>query len=373
MSVNRAIGIMTSGGDCAGLNAVVRAVACAAHEMYGWKVYGILDGTSGLITRPLQYIELGGGAMDASCLRSGGTFLGTTSKGDPLQFPMPDGSYRDFSPEFAEGARMLGLDAVVVVGGDGSMRITSELCRRAGLGMVGIPKTIDNDVHGTDYAVGFATAVDVATEALDRLHSTAASHHRAMILEVMGRDAGYIAMTAGIAGGADIILVPELPYTLEEVSRKIRAVLDTGRSHVVIVVAEGVRREDGQSAIITYSGGEKRYGGIGHYLADRIAGMAGIETRPIVLGHLQRGGIPSARDRLIASAFGTAAVDLVAEGAWGRMVAWKNGTVTSVPLEDVTTGARLLAADDVLVCTAKALGIYTGGSAPLLKVSSAAL
>lgn len=362
MSGIRAIGIMTSGGDCAGLNAVVRAATCAASELYGWKVFGILDGTSGLISRPLRYVELDPGNMDAACLRAGGTFLGTTSKGDPLQFPMPDGSFRDFSPEFAEGARMLGLDAVIAVGGDGSMQIVSELCRRSGLGMVGIPKTIDNDVCGTNYAVGFATAADIATEALDRLQSTAASHHRAMILEVMGRDAGHIAMTAGIAGGADIILVPELPYTLDGVLQKMRAVIGAGRTYVLAVVAEGVRREDGESAVVTYSGGERRYGGIGHYLADRMAGMAGIETRFTVLGHLQRGGMPSARDRLVASAFGTAAVELVATGACGRMVAWRDGTVTSIPLEQVTIGARLLTVDGTLVRTARALGVYIGGS-----------
>ena len=214
MSEIRTVGVLTSGGDCAGLNAVIRAVTYHAVQGYGWKVIGIYDGTAGLFERPLRYRELTMQTFDGPLLREGGTFLGTTTKGDPLHYPMPDGSYRDLSPQFAEGVRELGIDALIVIGGDGSMRIVSRLCERAGVGMVGVPKTIDNDVHGTQWSVGFATALTVVTEALDRLQPTAASHHRVMILEVMGRDAGHIALNGGIAGGADIILVPELPYSI---------------------------------------------------------------------------------------------------------------------------------------------------------------
>lgn len=356
----KTIGVLTSGGDCAGLNAVIRAVTYAAIQKYGWKVYGILDGTMGLIKRPLQYRELTTSMFEGHYLREGGTFLGTTNKGDPFNFPMPDGTLKDRSAEFAEGCRVLGLDALVVIGGDGSMRIVSQLCARAGIGMVGVPKTIDNDVHGTEYAVGFSTAINVVTEALDRLQPTAASHHRVMILEVMGRDAGHIAINAGIAGGADVILVPEIPYTLEGVAQKLRAVLAKGRTHALVVVAEGVKTADGEKAMVSYAGGQQRYGGIGYYLMEKIAEMTEAETRVTVLGHIQRGGIPSTRDRLIASAFGAHAVELVAERKFGNMVGWQDRGVVQVPLEEVTIGPRPLDPCGALVLTARALGVYVG-------------
>lgn len=360
MSAIKTIGVLTSGGDCAGLNAVIRAVTYSAIQTYGWKVYGIVDGTMGLIHRPLQYRELSMGTFGGNFLREGGTFLGTTNKGDPFNFPMPDGSFKDRSDEFAEGCRALGLDALVVIGGDGSMRIVSQLCERAGIGMVGVPKTIDNDVHGTDYAVGFATAINVVTEALDRLQPTAASHHRVMILEVMGRDAGHIAINAGISGGADVILVPEVPYKLDGVARKIRTVLAQGRTHALVVVAEGVKTESGEPFMISYSGGQTRYGGIGNYLTEKVAELTGAETRVTILGHVQRGGIPSTRDRLLASAFGVRAVDLVAQKKFGMMVGWQGRSVTSVPLKEVCIGPRSLDPHGTMVGTARGLGIYVG-------------
>lgn len=356
----RTIGVLTSGGDCAGLNAAIRSVTYAAIQTYGWTVYGILDGTMGLINRPVQYRELTLSTFSGTQLREGGTFLGTTNKGDPFNFPMPDGSHKDRSEEFAEGCRALNLDALVVIGGDGSMRIVSKLCERANIGMVGIPKTIDNDVHGTEYAIGFSTATNVVTEALDRLQPTAASHHRVMILEVMGRDAGHIAMNSGIAGGADVILVPEIPYSLDGVARKIRTVLAQGRTHALVVVAEGCKTEGGEAAMISYAGGEQRYGGIGHYLTDKIAQMTGAETRVTILGHVQRGGTPSMRDRLIASAFGVHAVELVAQKKFGHMVGWLDRGVIDVPMADVTIGARSLDPEGTLTHTARRLGIYVG-------------
>ncbi|HEX2830138.1 MAG TPA: ATP-dependent 6-phosphofructokinase [Burkholderiales bacterium] len=360
MSDITTIGVLTSGGDCAGLNAVVRAVTYRAIQGYGWKVLGILDGTAGLIHRPPRFRELTLDTLGASLLRESGTFLGTTSKGNPLRWEMPDGSIRDFTPEFAQGARDLGLDALIVVGGDGSMRIISQLCERAAVGMVGVPKTIDNDVYCTEVAVGFATAINVVTEALDRLQPTAASHHRVMILEVMGRDTGHIAMNGGIAGGADIILVPELPYTVAGVARRINELLAMGRTHALVVVAEGVKTEEGESATVKDAAGHARYGGIGHYLADKLAGYTPAETRVTILGHVQRGGTPSPRDRLLASAFGVHAVDIVAKRSFGRMVAWQDGGVVDVPLSDVTIGARTLDPDDALVHTARGLGIHLG-------------
>ncbi|MFC0267488.1 ATP-dependent 6-phosphofructokinase [Kushneria aurantia] len=355
------IGVLTSGGDCAGLNAVIRAVAYRAIGTYGWEVFGIVDGTLGLIERPLRYRRLDLQFFTNSHLREGGTLLGTTNKGDPFAFPMPDGSHRDRSADFVEGVRELGLDALVVIGGDGSMKIVSRLCAAGNIGMVGVPKTIDNDVHGTDTSVGFSTASNVVTEALDRLQPTAASHHRVMILEVMGRDAGHIALNAGISGGADVILMPEVPYSLEGVAEKIRSVLqDEGRSHALVVVAEGCHTAGGETPTISYSGEQQRYGGIGHYLMDRISDMTGAETRVTILGHVQRGGTPSMHDRLLASAFGVNAVDLVARGEFGKMVAWQHRSVVAVPLDNVTIGPRALDPAGTLMHTARGLGIYCG-------------
>ena len=354
------LGVLTSGGDCAGLNAVIRAVTYHAIQFYGWKVIGIQDGTAGLIDRPLRHRELTLDTFDSRLLRESGTFLGTTSKGDPLHWRMPDGTFRDFSPEFAGGVRELGLDALIVIGGDGSMRIVSRLCEGAGIPMVGVPKTIDNDVHGTDAAVGFATAVSVVTEALDRLQPTAASHRRVMILEVMGRDTGHIALNGGIAGGADIILVPELPYTVAGVARRINELLAQGRTHALVVVAEGVKTEDGAKASVSDASGQYRYGGIGHYLMEKLAQYTPAEIRVTTLGHVQRGGTPSPRDRLLASAFGVHAVAMVAQRRFSRMVAWHDRGVIDVPLSEVTIGARTLDPEDALIRTARGLGIHMG-------------
>jgi len=361
MPAIKTIGVLTSGGDCAGLNAVIRAVTYHAVQIYGWRVVGIQDSTLGLIERPLRYQELRLNTFDGRLLRESGTFLGTTSKDNPLHVRMPDGSLRDRTPDFAEGVRQLGLDALIVIGGDGSMRILSQLCERARIGMVGVPKTIDNDVHGTDWSVGFATALSVVTEALDRLQPTAASHHRVMILEVMGRDAGHIALNGGIAGGAEVILIPELPYTIDGIMHRIRQTLSEGRSHVMVIAAEGVKTLDGRKLSVQHAGGQSSYGGIGHYLATQIAPHTTADVRVTVLGHLQRGGTPSARDRLLASSFGVRAVELAAAGRFGRMVAWRDRGVVDVPLSEVTIGARALDPDDPLIRTARGLGIYVGG------------
>lgn len=355
----KTIGVLTSGGDCAGLNAVIRAVVYHAISHYGWKVLGILDGTAGLIERPVRFRELRMDTFDGRLLRESGTFLGTTSKGNPLHFEMPDGTFRDRSAEFAEGVRELGLDALIVIGGDGSMRIVSKLCERANIPMVGVPKTIDNDVHCTEYAVGFATAINVVTEALDRLQPTAASHHRLMVLEVMGRDTGHIALNGGIAGGADIILVPELPYSVAGVARRINQLLAQGRTHALMVVAEGVHTEEGAKATAADTTG-RSWGGIGHYLMEKLTPLTTAEIRVTILGHVQRGGTPSPRDRLLASSFGVHAVQMVAEGKLGRMAAWQDRGVVDVPLSEVTIGARTLDPQDPLIRTALGLGIHLG-------------
>lgn len=354
------IGILTSGGDCAGLNAALRAVVHRAIRGYGWRVFGIRDGSLGLMNRPLNFVEFDLSIASGEMLRLGGTILGTVNKGDPFAYPMPDGTRKDRSQEFVEGYKELGLDALIVIGGDGSMRILNKLCKIGSVPMVGIPKTIDNDVAHTDYAIGYVTALSVATEAIDRLAPTAASHHRVMILEVMGRDVGHIALSSGIGGGADVILIPEIRYSLEGIAAKIAEVRAEGRNHALVVVAEGCKTETGKSVTQLQAGGEARYGGIGQYLAARLGEMIEAETRVTVLGHVQRGGTPGMRDRLIASAFGVHAVDLIAQGKTDRMVAWQHGQVVDVPLAEIAGITRAVDPFGTLAHTARGLGIYIG-------------
>ncbi len=358
--MTKKIGILTSGGDCAGLNTVLRAVTVRAIEGYGWEVYGISDGTIGLLNRPVEYQTLTVKMFEGGVFHQGGTILGTTTKGDPFAFPMPDGTFRDRSMEIVEGCRILGLDALIGIGGDGSLKIIHELCRRGGIPFIAIPKTIDNDLDCTDQSIGFMTAVDVAMEALDRLQPTAASHDRVMVLELMGRDAGHIALTAGIAGGADIILIPEIPYKLEHVQNKIYKLLKRGRNFALVVVAEAVKTEEGQPVQIKDLSGRARYGGIGHYLSDQITRLTGAETRFMVLGHVQRGGQPDASDRVLASAFGVRAVDLIAEQKFDRMVAWQNRSVVDVPILEAIAKNRAVDPDGIFVQTARGLGICLG-------------
>lgn len=353
------IGILTSGGDCAGLNAVIRAAVKRA-SLLGWEVLGILDGTAGLLEKNPRYRVMSESEMDGTILRQGGTILGTTNKGNPFEFPMPDGSIKDRSDEVLEGIKKLNVDALIGIGGDGSFAILNKLAKKGGVNLVGIPKTIDNDIGETETSVGFDTAVSVATEALDRLQPTAASHDRVMILEVMGRDAGHIALTAGIAGGADVILIPETPYSIKAISDHIIRIKRSGRNFALIVVSEAVGTPAGEKLEVTYAGGEKRYGGIGHFLGSKISDATGSETRVTTLGHVQRGGAPTYNDRLIASTFGVRAVDLINEKKFGRMVAWKNRQVIDVAIEDAIAGYQAVDLDSTLVHTAKALGISLG-------------
>ena len=356
----RRIGILTSGGDCAGLNAALRAVVHRAIKGYGWRVFGIRDGSLGLMNRPLDVCEFDVSLCTGDMLRQGGTILGTVNKGDPFAYPMPDGSIADRSQEFVDGYRELGLDALVVIGGDGSMNILSKLCKQGGIPMVGIPKTIDNDVAHTDDAIGYSTALSVACEALDRLAPTAASHHRVMILELMGRDVGHIALAAGIAGGADVILIPEIPYTLHGIAERIAEVRKEGRNHALVVVAEGCKTETGSNVTQHHRDGQARYGGIGQYLGDNLSTLMDAESRVTVLGHVQRGGMPSMRDRLVASAFGVYAVDLINQNRTDRVVVWQHGQVVDVPLSEVAGITRAVDPYGTLANTARGLGIYIG-------------
>ena len=356
----KTIGILTSGGDCGGLNAAIRAVVSRAVLGYGWRVLGIHDGTMGLLRRPLDFEELDLRIATVNILRLGGTILGTTNKGDPFAFPMVDGSVKDRSAEVIAGVRELGLDAIIGIGGDGSFAILRRLAQQGGLNLVGIPKTIDIDVGATENSIGYHTAVMVAAEALDRLQPTAASHDRVMILEVMGRDAGHIALAAGIAGGADVILIPEIPYTLEAIAGHIEKVRRQGRNFALVVVAEAVKDVTGRRVQRQHSGGGVTYGGIGHALGDALARLTGAETRVTVLGHVQRGGQPTWSDRMIGSAFGVHAVDLIAAGKFDRMVAWQNRAVVDVPLAEAVAAPQQVDPDSALVRTARGLGVCLG-------------
>ncbi|MGB0749317.1 MAG: ATP-dependent 6-phosphofructokinase [Magnetospiraceae bacterium] len=354
------IGVLTSGGDCAGLNAVIRAVTRHASEGYGWEVVGILDGTRGVMERPMRTISLEHAVFSGTLLRQGGTILGTVNKGDPFAFPMPDGSLKDRSGDILDGIQELGLSGVIGIGGDGSMKLLNRLAKQGGFQFIGVPKTIDNDVPSTDDAVGFSTAVDTAVDALDRLQPTAASHQRVLILEVMGRDAGHIALSAGIAGGADVILIPEIPYNMEVIAKRIRAIYDSGRHHSLMVVAEAVNPVDGDKTMHTYVDGESRYGGVAHMIGHAVQDLTGAETRVTVLGYVQRGGTPTPRDRVIASAFGVAAVDLIAEGKTEQVVTWRENRVIPVPLQEIAEGPALVDLDGTLVRTARGLHICLG-------------
>mgnify|MGYP001226279563 FL=1 len=342
------IGILTSGGDCGGLNAVVRAATLRAINEYQWKVFGIRDGTLGLLKDPLDVLELTTKHFDGNLMRMGGTFLGTNNKGNASE------------QKVLEGFKKLELDALIGIGGDGSMKILQKLTQKGGINFVGIPKTIDNDVKDNDLSIGYDTAVDVATNALDMLQPTAASHRRAMILEVMGRDAGHIALNSGIAGGADVILIPEIPYSLKKIADHIDNIRTQGRNHALIVVAEAVKKEDGSKATVKFVDGQVRLGGIGTYLGDEIYKLTDAETRVTVLGHVQRGAQPTHRDRLIASAFGVYAVDLIAKEKFNRIVVWKNRGVTDIDLDSIAGQSKTINVSDPLIKVAQGLGIYVG-------------
>ena len=342
------IGILTSGGDCGGLNAVVRAATLRAINKYQWKVFGIRDGTLGLLKNPLDVLELTTKHFDGNLMRMGGTFLGTNNKGNASE------------QKVLEGFKKLELDALIGIGGDGSMKILQKLTQKGGINFVGIPKTIDNDVKDNDLSIGYDTAVDVATNALDMLQPTAASHRRAMILEVMGRDAGHIALNSGIAGGADVILIPEIPYSLKKIADHIDNIRTQGRNHALIVVAEAVKKENGSKATVKFVDGQVRLGGIGTYLGDEIYKLTDAETRVTVLGHVQRGAQPTHRDRLIASAFGVYAVDLIAKEKFNRIVVWKNRGVTDIDLDSIAGQSKTINVSDPLIKVAQGLGIYVG-------------
>ncbi|MPZ20878.1 MAG: ATP-dependent 6-phosphofructokinase [Luteitalea sp.] len=353
----RRIGVLTGGGDAPGLNAVIRAVVKAAHN-HGVECIGIEDSFDGLIdpgrSRSLTPKDVTG------ILRLGGTILGTTNRGNPFCYPMREGA-ADFSARCMETFRTLGLDALVVIGGDGTLAIAHEFSKR-GVPLIGVPKTIDNDIVGTTNCFGFDTAVAFATDALDRLHVTAEAHHRVMVVEVMGRYAGWIALYAGIAGGADVILVPEIPYDIERVGTRIRAREEWGARFSLVVVAEGARPKGGRMVVQEEARGGhlERLGGIGQVVASQIAELTGKETRSVVLGHLQRGGAPTSYDRMLATRLGAMAVERLLAGETGKMVAFHPPHVETVPLADIVGRTKLVPPDGDVVRTARAVGIGFG-------------
>jgi 6-phosphofructokinase 1 len=360
MGEKKRIGILTSGGDCAGLNAVIRAVTHCAILKYDWEVLGICQATIGLMNDPPKVMPLDLHTVDR-IITMGGTILGTTNRGDPFAYPMPDGTKIDRSQEIINGYHNLGLDALIGIGGDGSLAILRKLAQQGKMNLIGIPKTIDNDVGITERSIGFDTAVNIATEAIDRLHFTAASHNRVMIVEVMGRDAGHIALNAGIAGGAHVILIPEITYKLGNICQFIRHRQEQQKQdYTIIVVSEAVCTEDGKTIEQIEALGEARFGGIGQYLAQKITDCTGAETRVTVLGHTQRGGISSPLDRILASAFGVAAVDLIAQEQYDQVVTWQNRQVVSVPITEAIQDYCTVDLDGPLVKTARGLGICLG-------------
>lgn len=357
------IGILTGGGDCPGLNAVIRAVAKSAMAKYNTTVIGIEDGFEGFVEGRMHEIS---NPEVSGILALGGTILGTSNKGDPFHYPEEDldGKIKivDESARVVRNYRRWALDAVIALGGDGTMHICDRLSQM-GINIVGVPKTIDNDLGATDLTFGYDSALYVATEAIDRLHTTASSHHRVMVIEVMGRYAGWIALGAGLAGGADIILIPEIPFKWESIYKKVRARSLHGKRFSIVCVAEGAKPEGGDIVVKCVDikrTDAKQLGGIGDMIGHKIAEDTGLETRVTVLGHLQRGGSPTPFDRNLSTKFGVKACELAAKGKFGVMVALRGTKVEHVPIEEAIAQQRLVPLDCEEVKAARAVGTSFG-------------
>jgi phosphofructokinase-like protein len=357
--------ILTGGGDCPGLNAVIRAITKRASHEKNWEVWGSIEAFNGVLNEPQHIIRLTT-RKTAGIHVKGGTILKTTNKANPLKYPViqEDGSVKevDRTDELIHKIKALGFDAVINIGGDGSQRISKALYEK-GLPIVGVPKTIDNDLSATDMTFGFQTAVQIATDSFDKLVTTAESHHRVMIMEVMGRDAGWIALHTAIAGGAEICLIPEIPYDIHKLVKRIQSRYRQGKGFVNIVVAEGARPADGTLVTRPAEKGSehRRLGGIAYTLSEQLknAGCTA-EIRETVLGHVQRGGTPIASDRILASLMGVKAMELVIHGEFGKMVSLKNNTITYVSLEEATREYNHVRRDSYLIKAARSLGISFG-------------
>jgi phosphofructokinase-like protein len=366
----RSIAVMTGGGDCPGLNAVIRAVVKTAINKYRLEVWGVQDGYLGLIENRMDRLAYN----DVSnILTVGGTILGTSNTANPFRFPSPTRSgaaglekssiqYKDVSDDCLRVLEARGVDALICIGGDGTMATAAQFAKK-GLTIMGVPKTIDNDLYGTDVTFGFDTAVTTAAEAIDKVHTTASSHHRVMIVEVMGRYAGWIALHAGVAGGADVILIPELPYTPAKICDCVLARSRRGKRFSIIVAAEGAKAKGGQMVVSKTIAGSPdpiRLGGIGPKLADEIAECTGLECRAVILGHVQRGGTPTPYDRVLATNFGHTALELLMKGLKNHLVVLKDGRYSSIPLARVAGRTKTVPRNHVLIRAAVAVGTSFG-------------
>ena len=353
------IGIFTGGGDCPGLNAAIRAVAKTGMLNYDMEVVGIKDGFVGLIENKysiLSYDDVSG------ILTEGGTFLGASNKANPFKYADLSGKTKDVSGVILSNARMLKLDSLVCIGGDGTLTVAYKLYKK-GLKIVGVPKTIDNDLMATDTTIGFDSAVITATEAIDKLHTTAQSHHRVMVLEVMGRYAGWLALCAGVAGGGDIIIIPEIPYDIDKVCKRVTERHKSGKRFSIVVISEGARPKGGNMVvkkIVKDSAEPVRLGGIGNKIASDIENLTGLETRVTVLGHLQRGGSPSPFDRMLATRLGTFACELIVERKFGTMAALKGRNIEAVSLKDAIRCIRKVNIKGPIIKSALAVGTSFG-------------
>lgn len=362
MAGKKAIAILTGGGDCPGINAVIRAVAKKAMLGRDMDVYGFEDGYHGLVNnkyRKLAYDDVSG------ILTLGGTILGTSKIANPYRYAIKKGEvleFRDLSKQAIRNVKRLGVKCLICIGGDGTLGIANRL-NQDGLNVIGVPKTIDNDIRGTDVTFGFDSAVAIATEGIDRIHTTAESHHRVMIVEVMGHHSGWIALHSGIAGGGDIILLPEIPYDIKSIAEKVRNRARKGKRFSIMVVAEGAKPKGGSvviQRIVKESADPVRLGGIGFVLTEQIGKETGIETRAVVMGHLQRGGSPTPFDRVLATSLGTKAVELIENGQFGYMPGVRGSKLVAVPLTKAASGTKTVPLNHPLLQSARSVGTCFG-------------
>ncbi|MEN6462647.1 MAG: ATP-dependent 6-phosphofructokinase, partial [Syntrophomonas sp.] len=358
----RRIGVLTGGGDCPGLNAVIRGITKTAINDFGLEVFGFLDGFKGLVENNFINLDI---KRVSGIGHTGGTILGTTNRDNPFHFikdvTRPE-EYSDESDRAINNLNSLGIDGLIIIGGDGSLHI-ADLFANKGVKVVGVPKTIDNDLSATDVTFGFNTAVDTASQALDRLHTTAESHHRVMVLEVMGRYAGWIALYAGVSGGADVILIPEIPFDINYINNKIQQRYHEDKKFSIIVIAEGATPRGGEMVVqkfVPSSHDPVRLGGIGNNLGEEIEKLTGIETRVTVLGHLQRGGSPIPYDRILSTRYGVGAVQAFMEEKFGTMVSLKGVNIVTVPIKEAVENLKKVDPDSQIVQAARALGISFG-------------
>ncbi len=356
------IAVMTGGGDCPGLNAVIRAVTKTAISKFGLEVWGIQDGYLGLIENRMDVLTYDD---VSSILTVGGTILGSSNIANPFKYPVNVGKqkrFRDVSDKCIEVLRSHCVDALICIGGDGTMASAANFAKK-GVTVIGVPKTIDNDIYGTDITFGFNTAVTTAAEAIDKVHTTASSHHRVMIIEVMGRYAGWIALHAGLASGADIILLPEIPYRLDKICDCVLGRSKRGRRFSIIVTAEGAREQGGEMVVakkLCFSPDPIRLGGIANVLMAEISGKTGLDCREVILGHIQRGGTPTPFDRILATMFGHAAIEFLMKGVKGHLIILKNGELSSIGLSKVAGRIKTVPKNHPLIKSALAVGTSFG-------------